>query len=227
MIFPKPGDYIDVHTHGSQHEDGIFTVENLMANEVTLPSDIPDRCCTMGIHPWHLTEGNYQYLLEKVRVSAAAPNLVAVGEVGFDMLRGPSVTLQTDVFEAQVKIAAEHAKPVIIHCVRAWSNLLAAHKRLKPDTPWLVHGFRGKRELALQLMSRGIYISFWFDFVLRRESSGLIRSLPAGKMLLETDGADVDIRDIYRKVSDDLDIETDELKKLLYDNYMRLFHASA
>jgi len=224
MILPQPGDYIDVHTHGSHPGEGIFAVENLMANEPTLPSDIPERCCSIGIHPWYLNEKNQHYLIERVEASAGAPNLIAIGEAGFDMLRGPSEELQTEVFEAQVKIAEKNGRPVVIHCVRAWNNLLAAHKKLKPSTSWLVHGFRGKRELAMQLISRGIFLSFWFDFVLRKESTQLLRSLPPDKIMLETDGAGVDIREIYKKVSRDLDIELNQFKEMLYGNFIRIFH---
>ena len=67
--------------------------------------------------------------------------------------------------------------------------------------PWLIHGFRGNIELAQQLISKGMYLSFWFDFVIRPESSELLRSLPKDRIFLETDGADVDIRDIYKKVA--------------------------
>ena len=82
-------------------------------------------------------------------------NLIAFGEAGFDKLRGPSVELQRSVFAEQVKIAGENRKPLVIHCVKAWDELLAAHKNLKPVTPWLVHGFRGKKELALTADQKG------------------------------------------------------------------------
>ena len=67
--------------------------------------------------------------------------------------------------------------------------------------PWLIHGFRGNVELAKQLLSKGMYLSFWFDFIIRPESSKLVRSLPKERIFLETDGADVDIRTIYEKVA--------------------------
>ena len=132
--------------------------------------------------------------------------------------------LQRPVFEEQVAIADKHKKPLVIHCVKAWDELLASHRNLKPETPWLVHGFRGKKELASQLLSRGMYISLWFDFTLRPESADLIRFLPGDRIFLETDGADVDIKEIYRKVSHDLAIPVDELKKLILTNFNLLFN---
>lgn len=223
MNSPEKGEYIDIHTHDSKPEEGIFAVENIMAHENLKPETISAKAFTAGIHPWHLHEKNREELLEYVRNVAGNPNLIALGEAGFDRLRGPSMKLQKSVFEEQVKIAGEKHKPLIIHCVRAWDELLAVHKNLKPEKPWLVHGFRGKKELALQLIKRGMYLSFWFDFVLRPESAELFRSLPKNRIFLETDGADVDIRKIYKKVAADLALDVDELKNIIFDNYNLMF----
>lgn len=223
MNLPEPDDCIDIHTHNAKPAKGIFAVENLMAHENLMPGTITAKAFTAGIHPWHLNEFNRDKLLEYVSNVAGDPNLIAFGEAGFDKLRGPSVELQTSTFAEQVKIAGEYNKPLVIHCVRAWEELLAAHRNMKPLTPWLVHGFRGKKELALQLIKRGMYLSFWFDFVMRPDSAELLRFLPNYRIFLETDGADVDIRDIYRKVSIDLGMDVDELKRIVFNNFNALF----
>jgi TatD DNase family protein len=223
MYPPLPGEYIDIHTHDAKHSDGVFAVENLMAHEALNPENISARAFTAGIHPWHLNENNSEQLLEYIRGIAGKPGLIAFGEAGFDKFRGPSVKLQKSIFAEQVKISGEYGKPLVIHCVRSWDELLASHKNLKPVTPWLVHGFRGKKELALQLIKRGMYLSFWFDFILRSESSGMIRILPKERIFLETDGADADIREIYRKVSVDLGINVEDLKKTIFNNFNMLF----
>jgi TatD DNase family protein len=224
MNLPEPDDCIDIHTHNAKPAKGIFAVENLMAHENLMPGTITAKAFTAGIHPWHLNEFNRDKLLEYVSNVAGDPNLIAFGEAGFDKLRGPSVELQTSTFAEQVKIAGEYNKPLVIHCVRAWEELLAAHRNMKPLTPWLVHGFRGKKELALQLIKRGMYLSFWFDFVMRPDSAELLRFLPNYRIFLETDGADVDIRDIYRKVSIDLEMDVEELKRIVTNNFNALFN---
>jgi Tat protein secretion system quality control protein TatD with DNase activity len=68
-----------------------------------------------------------------------------------------------------------------------------------------------------------MYLSFWFDFVMRPESADLLRFLPKERIFLETDGADMDIREIYRKVSGDLEISIDELKERMRNNFNLLF----
>jgi TatD DNase family protein len=223
MNLPNPGDYIDIHNHGSLSAKGQFSIENLMAHEGRIPDDQSGLTYTIGIHPWHFTAENYKQQIDNVGRYADHLNIIALGEAGFDRLRGPSVELQRTAFEEQVKIANEKSKPLFIHCVRAWDELLSERKNLKPLTPWLIHGFRGKKELALQLVSKEMYLSFWFDFILKPESAQLVKSLPKEKLFLETDGSGVDIRRIYTKVAADLEMPVEELKKLIYSNFNKIF----
>jgi TatD DNase family protein len=226
MNFPQAGDFIDIHVHGGSSAQGIFILESLMAHESKEPVDISGVAYTYGIHPWFLNTENYEAQLKEVRRVSLNPNVIAIGEAGFDKLRGPAYELQTEVFEKQVLISKKLGKPLIIHCVRSWEELVASHKKMKPVQPWMIHGFRGKIQLAEQLIARGLYLSIWFEFVLRPESAGLLRAIPRNRLFLETDGADVDIRDIYRKVSVDLNMSVDELKALLFFNFVEFFRSA-
>jgi TatD DNase family protein len=190
-----------------------------MAHEEKMPGDKPGVSYTYGIHPWFLTENNHKHLISLVKDTIRLPGIIAIGEAGFDKIKGPSAELQRAVFEEQVIISEVFKKPVVIHCVKAWDELLSVQKKLKPKMPWLVHGFRGNVELALQLLSKGMYLSFWFDYALRPESGNLLRQLPADRIFLETDGADVDIRTIYNKVARDLDLTVDALKIIILKNF--------
>jgi len=224
MNRPGPEDYIDIHTHDEAASGpGIFSVMSLMAHEPDRPENISSVAWTFGIHPWFLTESTHNHQIAVVLETAGNPSVIAIGEAGFDKLKGASPDLQRIAFEEQVAIAEEHNKPVVIHCVRAWEELFRAHKRLKPSLPWLVHGFRGNKDLAAQLISKNMFLSFWFNFIIRSEAAKLIKSLPAERIFLETDGSGVDIKDIYTKVSADLDITVDKLKKVIYKNYYDFF----
>jgi TatD DNase family protein len=224
MNLPGPDDYIDIHTHdGVASDPGIFTVISLMAHEGKQPGNITSVAYTFGIHPWFLTESAHDRQIAAVIKAAVDPSIIAIGEAGFDRLKGPSPDLQRRTFEEQVSVAEEQNKPVVIHCVRAWDELLQAHKRLKPSKPWMVHGFRGNKELAAQLISKNMFLSFWFDFIIRPEATLLIRSLPADRILLETDGSGTNIKDIYKKVSEDLEMSIEELKRVIYKNFIEFF----
>jgi TatD DNase family protein len=223
MNIPEHGDYIDIHNHGAKPGTGHFQVENLMTHENLIPGDKAGLTYTIGIHPWFLKVETYEHQLSLVNQYADYKNIVALGEAGFDRLKGPDSILQLTAFEEQVRIAERVSKPIFIHCVRAWDELLSAYKKLKPVTPWLVHGFRGKKELAMQLISKGMYLSFWFDFVIRPESCSLLKSLPKDKIFLETDGSDISIEKIYEKVASDLSLTVDELKAIIFSNYNNVF----
>jgi TatD DNase family protein len=224
MNLPQPGDYIDMHTHNGKPAEGVFIVECLMAHEGKQPADVSGVTYTYGIHPWFLNENNHKQLIISVENSVSHPNIIAIGEAGFDKLRGPSPVLQRSIFDKQVAIAEAYLKPVIIHCVKAWDELLSAQKNLKPRTPWMIHGFRGSVEMAKQLLSKGMHLSFWFDYVLRPESTELLKSLPPDRIFLETDGADIDIRIIYEKVARDLDMPVDKLKSIVLSNFNDFFY---
>ena len=227
LSLPQPDDYIDIHVHEGKPSSGIFIVESLMAHEKHSPENIPGVAYTFGIHPWFLDEKNQADQIRSVENLIDHTGIIAVGEAGFDKLRGPSAELQRKVFEKQVGLAETYRKPVIIHCVKAWDDLLAARKKMKPTTPWMIHGFRGSVELAAQLLSKGLYLSVWFEFALRDESAELIKSLPADRFFLETDGAEVDIRDIYQKVSRDIDMNVEVLKTTIYKNFLNFFNIKA
>jgi len=223
MNFPLPGDYIDIHNHDSSPGEGVFILNNLMAHEGSLPGNISGIIYSLGIHPWFLNETNHGQLIDFVKQNACDKSIAAIGEAGFDKLRGPAMQLQSRTFAEQAAISEETGKPMIIHCVKAWDELIAAHRKIRPKLPWLIHGFRGKKELAMQLISRNMYLSFWFDFVLRPESSELFRSIPYDRIFLETDGSGADIRKIYDKVSIDIGSNVEELKNLILLNYCKMF----
>lgn len=223
MNSPRQGDYIDIHVHDGRVRQGVFILETLMAHEDRLPEEIPGVAYTYGIHPWFLAQENYSQQMDRVERITLMPEVVAIGEAGFDKLHGPSMKLQAEVFSEQVRISERIKKPLIIHCVKAWDELLSAAKTLKPSEPWMIHGFRGKTKLAEQLLSKGFRISIWFEYALRPESSELIKYLPDDSFFLETDGAGVSIESIYEKVADDKGIDTVQLKAIMYSNYLSFF----
>lgn len=223
MNYPREGDYIDIHVHGGKPAPGIFIIETLMAHEARLPERTDGCAFTYGIHPWFLTEQNHSQHLSLVEKTTVHPEVIAIGEAGFDKLRGPSAELQTTVFEAQALLSEKLRKPLIIHCVRAWDELLASRKKLKPSMPWMIHGYRGKVKQAVQLLEKGFWLSIWFEYALRPESAELFASLPSDRIFLETDGADVNIMDIYEKVSRDMNIDVAKLKSQMISNYKTFF----
>lgn len=222
MNLPQPGDYIDIHNHDAEPAEGVFTVDNITAGGEKMPADTPRLTYSIGIHPWHLTAEDFPHQLRQVEEYSNHTNVMALGEAGFDRIKGPGMELQREAFIKQVSLSEKSGKPLYIHCVRAWDELLHARKELKPRMPWIVHGFRGRRELAAQLISAGMYLSFWFSYVKKPEAGVLLRSLPAVRIFLETDGGNTSIAEIYRNAAGHLGITEEQLKMQIYSNFFSL-----
>ena len=223
MIFPSEEDYIDIHTHGSTPQKGVFTIASLMAHEGITPASVGGVAYSVGVHPWYVTKANSAVQLKFVERCASHQSVAAIGEAGIDKPKGTAPKLQIEVLEQQILIAEQVKKPLIIHCVKAWNELFAAHRKMKPQMAWIIHGFMGKKELAQRLISNGIYLSPWCQLALKPHSAQLLRSIPLNRLFLETDGSQVDIKDVYHKTAANLSISVDELKRNIAANYKKIF----
>lgn len=154
---PSLSHFSDIHSHSLRGND---IITNLYpGDEIT--GNIGDVWYSIGLHPWH-TDAPVDELdkaLSAIAIAATDPRVIAIGEAGLDALRGADTETQERIFTAQIQIAERHQLPLIIHCVRRYGRLMELHKQLQPTTQWVIHGFRGKAELARQLSAQGIGIS--------------------------------------------------------------------
>lgn len=153
----------DFHTHRFLTPPGAGIV-NLPEDWVAHPERFapqPGALYSAGIHPWWTAdEARCSLLLRRLPQLLGHPQVVRVGECGLDRLRGAALERQAEVFAAQVALAEEFGLPLTLHVVRAFDLLLQLRKRLRPTTPWVVHGFRGGPALAQQLLDAGMDLSF-------------------------------------------------------------------
>lgn len=187
--------YIDAHTHHADRGNP-FAVRNLSLEEIEsfLETD-KNEFCSAGIHPWevhlHSTE-----ILTKIEEALADPRIKAVGECGLDRNSKATIKEQLFFFERQVQFSEKFSKPIIIHCVAAFNELINLRKKLKPTQNWVVHGFRGKPQLAKQLLNAGFAISYGEHF--NPES---VAVTPLEKLCIETDESDIPIEEIYKSIA--------------------------
>ncbi|MBS0012053.1 MAG: TatD family hydrolase [Bacteroidales bacterium] len=222
----KTYEYINVHDHGAGPREGVFTVENIMVHEDHYPVEIDGIAYSCGVHPWNIEEGNINELVNKVREYALLPNVIALGEAGYDRIRGAGMELQEKAFMAQAEVSEEMKRPLFIHCVKAWDELLRAHKQVNPGMIWIIHGFRGKPQLAGQLLDKGFYLSPWVEWAIRPDSTETLKTIPLDRLFLETDGFDIGIEPVYRVVAEHLGIELEALKKQMWENFNAVFKSS-
>jgi TatD DNase family protein len=207
--------YFDIHTHKKTEDSDTIAIESFSIGTIPLPSD---RLISVGLHPWYI-EDDYISRLSTLEEIVTRQNVAAIGETGLDKLAKAPMELQKEVFLRQAKIAEETKKPLIIHCVKAWSELLEARRIILPSQPWIVHGFRGNGQLASQLLSKGISMSFE-----RYYNEDALRTAFSHCSLLETDDSDISIHKIYLNASRTLSISLEELEKRTEESFDRYFN---
>jgi TatD DNase family protein len=153
------------------------------------------RFYSVGIHPCQVDQ-NYKQRIEQLRSFASFPWVVAIGEAGFDKRCSTNSDLQKMAFTEMAMLAEQIQKPLIIHCVKAWQEIIALHKSRRPSVPWMIHGFRGKPALAQSLLNQGFYLSHGDKF---NPDSVLVT--PLDRLCIETDESTVSIETLYRKIA--------------------------
>ena len=164
-----------------------------------------------GLHPWDVTE-HFDDQLSALEKLLANPRVLAVGECGFDVLKGPSHELQEKAFVRQVELSERFRKPMILHVVRDFDSVIRLRKQLKPTQPWLIHGFRGGPEQMNQLYANGILVSFGL-----KHNPESLRQVPSDRLFLETDGNSL-IRDVIQASALVRNQLTDAIERIILRN---------
>jgi len=168
-----------------------------------------------GVHPWHAfrvappradsTAAQPAWCTQLRRRLEAHPRAV-VGEIGLDKVAKVPGTgavdfaQQTAVFAWQLALAAELARPVSVHCVRAFGPLVAALQdaaragRAPPAVA--MHSYTGSADTVKQLLrlppNTPVYFGFSACICLRSpdKAAAAIAAVPDDRLLLESDHAD-------------------------------------
>lgn len=185
----------DVHTHhlSACPSEAIFNADS---KYIPLPDEA--MWLSVGIHPWHLTSENYPIQLRWIEsVLGKDKRVIALGEAGLDKCCHAPFSLQEEAFRMIVSLSEHYRLPLVIHAVKAYNELIALKKEIHPSQPWIVHGFRGKKELAQSLVRRGFYLSFGEHY-----HADALRYMPEGTFLLETDESRVPIHTLYHRAAE-------------------------
>jgi TatD DNase family protein len=158
---------------------------------------------TAGVHPHHATEVTDE-LLQELRQLSTDRCVVAVGECGLDYFRDYSPRdVQRTAFHHQLELAAGAGKPVFLHQRDAhedFTAILREHRQRLAGG--VAHCFTGTaRELECYLeLDLFIGITGWIcDERRGKHLLPLMRTIPADRLLLETDGPYLLPRDLHPK----------------------------
>lgn len=201
--------FVDIHTH--LDNQSIIKIVNDNFEEKILT--------TVGIHPWEVGV----IANEVPRDLQSLGMTTAIGEVGLDKFHKETFEKQIEVFEEMIRLSESYKKPMIIHCVRAYSEIIEIRKKTRATMPWVIHGFNSSVETMRQLLRHDMYISLG-EILYRNENQAvkILKNIPLGRLFLETDVSGRDIKDVYSMAASLLECDLDFLCRQIFENYGRL-----
>lgn len=216
--------YINTHTHFKPGLPDEFIIRNgylaLTSKQVgTLGYHV-----SAGLHPWYLNRMSVNECGDKLIELASSPYVLAIGEIGIDKAIATPLKTQLDYFDAQLNIARAFQKPVIIHAVKSYNDLMPFLK--KSRVPFIFHGFAGNEQQAKELLKYNCKLSFGRS-VFEEKGQRVLSSIPHDAFLLETDAMPaLRIKDVYKKAAEIKALDPDVLKSMVFHTFASVIHAT-
>ncbi len=217
--------FIDIHTHSCRIDHGVTAVRNINPEQDCTTLSGGDFFST-GLHPWHIkSPDDNNASLSSIRETTKHYRVIFVGEAGLDKRCTTNFAEQQRVFETQALIAEENRRPLIIHCVRAYNEILALHKKLNPRMIWIFHAYNGSLETTRQLATGNFMFSFGeYLFLPSTKAIEAFRFLPIDRIFFETDDSHQSVAQMYRQGAQLLKISAGELKQAVWQNFTRILN---
>ena len=191
-----------------------------------------------GVHPWETieeckVESVKCKVAEELRARLLANPKAGVGEIGLDRLKVRDIPpLMRAVFEAQLSLAVELGRPVVLHGAKCWGQVVATLKRMiggglatrEARQAFLFHGFSRSDGLIPDIVELNGFISVG-PAVLNDHAVNyreLVKKIPLDRLLVETDRTSSSdspsISDVLAKTADILNISSAELERITDEN---------
>lgn len=214
--------FFNLHTHKFTNNSDVLELVNQYPWE--FDATIPQY--SIGIHPWYIDENRLENDLKIIDEKLQLKECLALGECGLDKRIDVPMSLQIDVFEKQIALAEKHQKPLVLHLVAAFQELIAIKKRLKISVPIIIHGFSKNEQVADELIKNGFYLSFGKYLLRNPELDSVFKSVPNDKFFLETDTIDERLEEVYQLAAEYKNIDLSQLTEIITNNYNTVFGSS-
>ncbi len=165
---------------GTSLDDSLSTVEACRGRDAVR--------CAVGVHP-NYCQNEVLERINLLRGLSADPSVVALGEMGLDYHHEfADRTLQAKFFQAQLQIAGDLNKPVVIHCREATNDTLAILSGF-PRVRAVFHCFTGTVDEARRILDAGYLLGFTGPITYKNNDDlrSAVRLCPTDRMLVETD----------------------------------------
>ena len=195
----------DFHTHDLEAENALISSEHPLAGKST----------SLEVHPWKV---NADFALDRAALAAKLRECAALGEVGYDALRGDAKR-QLEVLPELLEIALELQKPVVLHLVRPTEAVFAILERY--PLRYLVHGFRGKAGKLADYLKRGWFVSLGMRELEAPGVAEYLKSRGLKRIGFETDASGGNIRTVLAAAAAALDIpDLEQVTDRTFDNFL-------
>lgn len=211
--------FFNFHTHQFTNQSTIVELVNQYPQE--FDASIP--FYSIGIHPWYIKEDQIEEDLKIIEEKLQTQNCLAIGECGLDKRIEISFDQQIIVFEKQLALAEKYKKPVVIHCVAAFQEVIAIKKKMNISVPMIIHGFSKNNQVATQLIAAGFYLSFGKYLLKNPDLKTVFQNIPNHRFFLETDTIEESIEQVYDLASEYKSITISELQEVISSNFENVF----
>ena len=211
--------FINLHTHKFSNLSDVIEIVNQYPWE--FDASIPNY--SIGIHPWYIDENRLESDLEIIKEKLQLNECLALGECGLDKRIEIPLDLQISVFKKQLETVKQTNKPVVLHCVAAYDEVIAIKKEMKIENPMIIHGFSKNEQVAKSLLNNGFYLSFGKYLLRNPDLEKVFTFAPENQVLLETDTIEESIYQVYEKAASIKGISVEEMKTIVFTNFSRIF----
>jgi len=210
----------NLHTHLATNESHVIEIVNLNPQEFNpMPAHF-----SIGTHPFQANLNTMNAELQIIESKLQQPNCVALGECGLD--KGILIPFheQKTIFIEQIKLAEKYNKPIIVHCVSAYQEVIQLKKEQRIQVPIIIHGFaKSSLQLANDLIKHDLYLSFGKHLLVNAKLAEVFKSIPTEHCFLETDSmSNGTIHDMYKKAQALKGLQVDEIIKTNFKNVFNI-----
>jgi TatD DNase family protein len=211
--------FINLHTHKFSNLSDVIEVVNQYPWE--FDASVPNY--SIGIHPWYVDENRLETDLEIIKEKLQLTGCLALGECGLDKRIEIPLDLQISVFKKQLEMVKETQKPIVLHCVAAFDEVIAIKKEMKIENPMIIHGFSKNEQVAQTLLKNGFYLSFGKYLLRNPDLEKVFTFAPENQILLETDTIEESIYQVYEKAAAIKGISVQQMKAIVFSNFSKIF----
>ncbi|MHA3893035.1 TatD family hydrolase [Acinetobacter sp. GXMZU3951] len=160
-------------------------------------SQAPRAYLAPGLHPFYIEQHQAEHL-EQLEQLLQQQTCVAVGEIGLDTFlaehKQPEIfAKQQDYFQAQLQLASQYQKPVLLHIRKAHAESLTILKKQKFQLGGIAHAFSGGVEEAKAFIKLGFKIGVTGQITNpnAKKLHRVVQAIGAEHLVLETDCPDM------------------------------------